>query len=189
MKRANKITVAAVLAAFAAFGSAEAAFSQETQRTLVWPGPPTVPHQPRLGFYGHLEPGWGMVVDHVLWGTPAFRAGLERGDVLVRINHRRILSYRDHYWALRTSGSVCWLLVDDVRGRGRVWIPCRLRRPRGPVLLGGREAPDPGTASPEQKPPTTFTPPIPEAKRSGPARRSPEASDSDKADGSRGPIL
>ena len=30
--------------------------------SLVRPVPRVVPHQPRLGFYGHLEPGWGMRV-------------------------------------------------------------------------------------------------------------------------------
>jgi hypothetical protein len=128
-----------------------------------------------LGFYGHLERGWGMMVDYVPWGTPAFWSGLEPGDVIVRINRHRILSYRDYYLALRTSGPICRLLVDDVRGRGRVWVVCRLHRHPRPLLAPGSR-PRPPATSPKTRPPHTFTP-------------SPEKSPSAKPESKKGPLL
>lgn len=160
MKWASKITLLVALAGLVAVGSVGTARSDEPEQALVWPVPPVIPRPQRLGFYGHLQPGWGMMVDYVLWGTPAHRAGLESGDVIVRINHRRIRSYRDYFWALRTSGPVCHLSVDDVRGRGRIWVVCYLRRHPGPILLGGPRSPAPSTPPPAQnKLPGTFRPP------------------------------
>jgi hypothetical protein len=144
-----------------------AAAEQEERLTSVRPIPHFVPHQPLLGIYGHLEPRWGMVIDHVFPGMPAFWAGLERGDVIVQMNRRPIRGYRDYYWALRTSGPVCWLLVDDVRGRGRIWVLCHLRRQPGPILFGSpRKSSSPARGDshdPQLKPPDALIPPRQEA--------------------------
>ena len=48
------------------------------------------PIVPRLGFMGHVAYGYGMVVDSVSCGGIAERLGLERGDVIVRINNHPI---------------------------------------------------------------------------------------------------
>ncbi len=93
------------------------------------------PHQPRLGLYGHMRYGDGMVVDSVPWGTPASRTGLEPGDVIVRINGRRICSDHDYFQALRWSGPTCRLLVRDVRGRGLIPVTVYLYGGgNGPIL-------------------------------------------------------
>jgi hypothetical protein len=102
----------------------------------LWnPQPPIAPpHQPRLGLYGHMEYGRGMVVDYVPWGTPASRTGLEPGDTIVRINGRWIHSDYDYFAALRMSGHCCRLLVNDVRGRGLIPVVCYLHGGQGPIL-------------------------------------------------------
>jgi len=91
-------------------------------------------HQYRLGLYGHMQYGHGMVVDSVPWGTPASRTGLEPGDVIVRINGRWIQSDHDYFQALRYCGGVCNLLVQDVRGRGMVSVTVYLNGGSGPIL-------------------------------------------------------
>ncbi len=120
------LAVIAVLAA-----AASTVHAEQAELRLM---PPVVPTQPRLGFYGHMEYGWGMMVDRVLWGTPASRVGLEPGDVIVRINNRRIRTDYDYYQALQTSGPYCRLLVRDVRGRGLVWVTAYLGIGQGPIL-------------------------------------------------------
>jgi len=92
------------------------------------------PHQYRLGLYGHMAYGRGMVVDSVPWGTPASRTGLEPGDVIVRINGRWIQSDHDYFQALRYCGGVCRLLVQDVRGRGLIPVTVYLGGGSGPIL-------------------------------------------------------
>jgi Trypsin-like serine proteases, typically periplasmic, contain C-terminal PDZ domain len=81
----------------------------------VVPITPVVPETPRLGIYGHFEFGYGMVVDSVVWGTPAARSGLESGDVIRAINGRWINSQSDYFRALAYSGGYARLLVQDVR--------------------------------------------------------------------------
>lgn len=78
-----------------------------------------VPVMPRLGFMGHMQYGYGMVIDSVSWNTFASRVGLERGDVIVRINNRQINS--DHSYndavldAVRFHGGFVDMHVVDVR--------------------------------------------------------------------------
>ena len=206
MKRASKVTLVAALVAAVVIACVGTAWSEEApegeaSQVLVRPFPRIVPHQPRLGFYGHLEPGRGMVVDYVPWGTPAFRVGLERGDVIVQINHRRIRSYRDYFGALRTSGPICRLLVEDVRGRGRIWVFCHLRRRHGPILLGGSETPDTfAPPAPGEQPHGQFTPrskkgpprAFPPSANGKPTRRSaspPQEDPSARPEGAQGPLL
>lgn len=105
------------------------------EQRILPPTQPGVRPQPRLGFYGHMEYGWGMTVDRVLPYTPASRAGLEPGDVILKIDNRRIRCERDYDFALRHAGRRVELLVDDVRGRGLVPVMCYLDYGSGPVLL------------------------------------------------------
>ncbi len=75
--------------------------------------------RPRLGFHGHMIHGYGMRVDHAHVGTPASQAGLEGGDVIWRIDGRRILSRFDYDNALRNAamyqGGWLTLTVRNVR--------------------------------------------------------------------------
>jgi hypothetical protein len=74
-----------------------------------------------LGFYGHMEYGAGMMVDRVLRGTPAWRLGLERGDLIVRINGRSFRTERDFARLLRAGGHRVRLHIEDVH-TGRVLL-------------------------------------------------------------------
>ena len=139
MRNTGKITgVAIVVAAIAVGGLLVAAPAQaEPPRfQIVQPNPRIAPpHQPRLGLYGHIEYGRGMVVDHVPWGTPASRTGLEPGDAIVRVNGRWIQSDHDYFQALRFSGATVRLLVRDVRGRGLIPVTVYLYGGgSGPIL-------------------------------------------------------
>ena len=81
---------------------------------------PVAPSSVRLGFYGHFEWGYGMVVDSVPWGTPAQRMGLESGDVIVAINGLWLRSQSDYYRALAYGGDHARVTVQDVRSGGLV---------------------------------------------------------------------
>lgn len=89
--------------------------------------PPVVtpaPVIPRLGFMGHVDYGYGMVVDHVSWGTFASRLGLERGDVIIRINNRAIDCDQDYNRAIRNAvdyqrGFIDMLVIDVRTGEAR----------------------------------------------------------------------
>ena len=87
---------------------------------------------PRLGFWGHMHYGHGMVVDHVTPGSVAEELGLERGDTIVRINNRSIRTDQDYNQALRYSGGRVRLLVDDVNGNGMIWTTAYLNDGTGP---------------------------------------------------------
>lgn len=92
------------------------------------PVPPPVvtpaPVVPRLGFMGHINYGYGMVVDRVSWGTFANRLGLERGDVIVRINNHSIDDDHDYNRAVRNAvehqrGFIDMLVIDVRTGEAR----------------------------------------------------------------------
>ncbi len=93
----------------------------QAQHRLIAPYPNNSGHAttPRLGFNGQISHGGGMYVNYVRHGTPAYWMGLERGDVIMRINGRRINSRHDYDHALRDAashrGGRVVLLVDDVR--------------------------------------------------------------------------
>ena len=76
---------------------------QGQQRTYVNPGyqQPT----PKLGFNGQMIYGYGMKVVSVNWGSAAQRAGLESGDVILKINGRQIRSQWDYDQALQNSAN------------------------------------------------------------------------------------
>jgi len=137
-RKAGKITRVAIAVAAIAVGGllvAAPAQAQQARYQIVNPNPYIAPPQPyRLGLYGHIEYGRGMVVDHVPWGTPASRTGLEPGDAIVRINGRWIQNDHDYFQALRYGGGVCHLLVQDVRGRGLIPVTVYLHGGSGPIL-------------------------------------------------------
>ena len=140
MRNTGKITGVAIVVAAIAVGGllvASPAQAQQARYQIVQPPNPHIapPHQPRLGLYGHMEYGRGMVVDHVPWGTPASRTGLEPGDAIVRVNGRWIQSDYDYFQALRFSGATVRLLVRDVRGRGLIPVTVYLYGGgSGPIL-------------------------------------------------------
>ncbi len=81
-------------------------------------GYPT-PVIPRLGFMGHVQYGFGMVVDSVSYGGFASRLGLEPGDMIVRINNHPISNDSSYNRAVLSSveyqGGFLDLVVVDVR--------------------------------------------------------------------------
>lgn len=90
--------------------------------------PPAVtnpgPFVPRLGILGHIHYGRGMVVDSVNYGSLASRMGLERGDVIVRINNQPINTDQNYNQALVRAqrfqdGFVDVVVVDVRSGRTR----------------------------------------------------------------------
>ena len=64
----------------------------------------------RGGFYQS-----GERVDSVNWGSPAQRAGLERGDVIVECGGYRIENPQSLGWALQNAYGSTWLRVINVR--------------------------------------------------------------------------
>jgi S1-C subfamily serine protease len=118
MNSAAKSLISAIVVA-GLFGISSIA-SAQTRAELRLRPEPIVPETPRLGFHGHFEWGYGMVVDHVHWGTPASRIGLEHGDVILSINGRRLRGEWDYFRALRESGGYVRLVIQDVRSGGLV---------------------------------------------------------------------
>ena len=90
------------------------------QPTLVPPGQfPGHDDRVTLGFLGHFHDGEGMFVDRVFPGSIAQRLGLEAGDVIVRVNNRRLDCEHDCHDALNGTSRIR-LVVRDVRtGRTR----------------------------------------------------------------------
>ena len=79
-----------------------------------------LPPAPKLGVTGQIVYGLGMRVLSVRYGSPAQRAGLEYGDIIVSANGMQIRHQGDLSRALRKAarfhnGSVN-LLVKNIRG-------------------------------------------------------------------------
>ena len=75
--------------------------------------------QPNHHAYRH-----GVLIQRVLWGTPAHRAGLERGDVIVKAQGRRISHAGSLPVAIQNSDGWLRLKIINVRN-GRladVWV-------------------------------------------------------------------
>lgn len=94
--------------------------SNGTQKTRVAPAvSPFVSGVPRLGFMGQMINGHGMRVVSTSYGTPAYRAGLEHGDVIFYIGGRRILCKHDYDTALMdavlVNGGFVSMVVRNVR--------------------------------------------------------------------------
>lgn len=96
---ATVATLAATSSAHAFPGQAPQAQPSVTPPVIKVAPPSATTKVPRLGIMGHVDRGWGMVVDSVVRGTPASRIGLERGDVILRINGQEISSD----WAYRKA--------------------------------------------------------------------------------------
>lgn len=90
--------VAVTVVSLVGVGAAVAGPAMPVQPRLrpIVPPPVANPATPRLGFMGHMQRNWGMVVDSVNSGSTAARMGLERGDMIVRINGRQINSDRSY---------------------------------------------------------------------------------------------
>ena len=73
------------------------------QRVLVDPG--FQQPAPKLGFNGQMIYNYGMKVVSVNWGSAAQRAGLESGDIIVKINGQPIRSQWDYNQALRNAAN------------------------------------------------------------------------------------
>ena len=99
-------------AVLAAAGSYAQAQRTEAYRRPVSSG------LPKLGFYGHIVYGQGLMIDNVAWATEAQRIGLEPGDVIVSVNGRPIRNWNDYNSALYYSGGYGRLVVRD-RWTGR----------------------------------------------------------------------
>jgi hypothetical protein len=73
---------------------------------------------PKLGFSGQIIAGQGMRIAWVAPGGLVARAGLESGDVIVRMNGRLILCQTDYELALRSAvanGGHLDLVVRNIR--------------------------------------------------------------------------
>lgn len=103
-----------IAAFFGIAGLANTANAQIRTDLRLYPGP-SIPETPRLGILGHFHRGHGMVVDSVVWGSPAERMGLEPGDIIRSINGRWLHSESDYFRALSYSDGYVQLLVEDVR--------------------------------------------------------------------------
>jgi len=102
--------------------AAKPAEAQYTHRAapLVGPGA-TAATTPRLGFYGRVQPNWGLMITSVTPGSLAARAGLEPGDVIMTVGGRRVNCYHDYLSGLQTAvqyqGGNVTLMIDNVRTR------------------------------------------------------------------------
>ncbi len=89
---------------------------------------------PKLGFYGYVTRD-GMVVTDVRRNTPAWRVGLEKGDVIVAVDGFWITREGDYERALSHSrGRHVDLRVADVRGRGTFLVHVELDDFHRPVV-------------------------------------------------------
>lgn len=103
-------------------GDAKLYAGGDVEQKYLLPGDQPQPHRRTLGFYGHIDPGQGMHVDRVLWGSRAEQIGLEAGDMIVSIDGRCILSRYDYHRALDHAYGRTSMVVRDVRGRGYVQV-------------------------------------------------------------------
>ncbi|MDB5384501.1 MAG: hypothetical protein JWM11_147 [Planctomycetaceae bacterium] len=85
------LLAATVFSLFGATSTFADPFYQPRLRPFV-PVPIGSPVRPHLGIMEHFQFGLGMVVDSVFPGSPAERMGLERGDVIHRINGHEIVN-------------------------------------------------------------------------------------------------
>ena len=126
MSRKTRTLAIAAVSAVMLVGS----FSSVSQ--AVDPGNGGGRRQPLLGFVGRMQYGYGMEVQRVNWNSLAQRMGLERGDVIVRINGQQIRTTQDYYSALRWSGGRLTVVVDDCWGRGYITVYAELDNGAGP---------------------------------------------------------
>jgi S1-C subfamily serine protease len=87
---------------------------------------------PKLGFYGHIVYGQGLVIENVSWGTEAAHIGLERGDMIVSVNGQPIRNWNDYNLAMYYSGGSGRLVVRDWRSGALLPVAFVLDNGRGP---------------------------------------------------------
>lgn len=97
---------------------------------------PRAPRQPHLGFSGHLvkvddsiggKRGlYGMEVDSVRRGSPAWEMGLERGDVIITIDNVAFRSRDGYLRALRLASRQPSFVIRNVRTGKLVRDTCEL---------------------------------------------------------------
>ena len=75
---------------------------------------PHIHETPRLGIVGHFHFSHGMEVESVVYGSAAYRMGLEPGDNIRSINGRWLRTEADYFRALEHSHGYVRLLVEDV---------------------------------------------------------------------------
>jgi S1-C subfamily serine protease len=104
----------------------------------VWAEEASVPKQPRMGFEGHLVdisnnlpagenvPSLGMQIDGIKRGGPAWKMGLEKGDIIVSIDAWRFTTNKGYLQALRAAGQRPSIIVIDSRAKKLVRRPCSL---------------------------------------------------------------
>jgi S1-C subfamily serine protease len=78
-------------------------FYYRPQPVQPFVGPIGSPVRPHLGIMEHFQFGLGMVVDQVFPGSSADRMGLERGDVIHRINGHEIANEWTYRHALNQA--------------------------------------------------------------------------------------
>lgn len=110
---------------------ATAGMNADAQQSFEYRRPVTS-GMPKLGFYGHIVYGQGLMVDSVSWATEAARIGLEPGDVIVSVNGRPIRSWSDYNAAMYYSGGRGRLVIRDVRSGWTVPANFALNNGRGP---------------------------------------------------------
>lgn len=125
MKRQRQHVVAGIVLALVSVGMIDHLHARGLGKTK----------QPYLGFSGHLvrvgdalpvENACGMKVDSVRRGTPAWRMGLERGDVVLIIDCVAFRSRAGYLQALRLASQKPSILVLNVRTGRPVRCSCRL---------------------------------------------------------------
>jgi S1-C subfamily serine protease len=94
-------------------GVSTTASAQIRSGIRLYPGP-IVPETPRLGITGHFHFSHGMEVESVVYGSPAYRMGLEPGDHIRSINGRWLNTESDYFRALNLSHGHMRLLIEDV---------------------------------------------------------------------------
>lgn len=104
--------------------------------TYLQPAPLAQVNIPTLGFFGHVDPNWGMVVDSVVQGSIAQQLGLETNDAIVEINGQPIRSQGDYFAAMQACGGRGSLLVFDWRTRRHVLVSTTLA-PLDPYSYNG----------------------------------------------------
>ena len=100
------LTIALLLAALAPFARADlgprvagkaqvesgAGFGKSQPPTITYLGVSMAELPPELAAHLPIDPGTGIVVNLVLEGSPAAAAGIEKGDILARIDERILVT-------------------------------------------------------------------------------------------------
>jgi S1-C subfamily serine protease len=69
--------------------------------------------------YWHIHQRYGLRINSVAWRSPAFYAGLERGDIILEVDGRKVRYPEQLHQALHRTGVRGVLTVRDAR-TGRI---------------------------------------------------------------------